>query len=110
MDVNQYLIDLLGYSHEEFLEKCLWEVSPFKDTALNKEAFANLQREGYVRYEDLPLETSDGRSIDVEVVSNSHLVSGVTFIQCNIRDITDRKRAEEEELQESEERYQSSRR
>ena len=95
LDVNQYLIDMLGYSHEEFLEKCLWEVSPFKDTALNKDAFAELQQKGYVRYEDLPLETSDGRSIDVEVVSNSHLVSGLTFVQCNIRDITDRRRAEE---------------
>ena len=95
LDVNQYLIDMLGYSHEEFLEKCLWEVSPFQDTALNKEAFAELQQKGYIRYEDLPLETSDGRSIDVEFVSNSYLVNGVTFIQCNIRDITDRKRAED---------------
>ena len=95
LDVNQYLIDMLGYSHEEFLEKSLWEVSPFKDTALNKDAFAELQQKGYIRYEDLPLETSDGRSIDVEVVSNSHLVSGLTFVQCNIRDITDRRRAEE---------------
>ena len=86
---------MLGYSHAEFLEKYLWEVSPFQDTALNKDAFAELLLKGYIRHEDLPLETSDGRSIDVEVVSNSHLVCGVTFIQCNIRDITDRKRAAE---------------
>ena len=94
LDVNPYLIDMLGYSHEEFLEKYLWEVSPFQDTALNKEAFAELQQKGYIRYEDLPLETSDGRSIDVEFVSNSYLVNGKTFIQCNIRDITERKRSE----------------
>ena len=95
MDVNPFLMDMLGYSHEEFLEKYLWEVSPFKDTALNKEAFAELQQEGYVRYEDLPLETSDGRRIAVEFVSNSYLVNGETFIQCNIRDITERKHAVE---------------
>ena len=104
LDVNEYLIDMLGYSHEEFLDKCLWEVSPFKDTALNKDAFAELLEKGYIRYEDLPLETSDGRSIAVEVVSNSNLVCGVTFIQCNIRDITERKRTEEA-LKESDRKY-----
>ena len=96
LDVNPYLIDLLGYSHEDFLEKFLWEVSPFKDTALNKEGFAKLVQEGYVRYEDLPLETGDGRRIAVEFVSNSYPVNGKIFIQCNIRDITKRKRAEEQ--------------
>ena len=28
-DVNPYLIELLGYSHAEFLGKKLWEVGPF---------------------------------------------------------------------------------
>ena len=96
LDVNPYLIDMLGYPHEDFLEKCLWEVSPFKDTDLNKESFEKLRRDGYVRYEDLPLETFDGRSIDVEFVSNSYPVNGKTFIQCNIRDITKRKHDEEQ--------------
>lgn len=95
LDVNPYLVNMLGYSHEEFLEKFIWEVSPFRDTALNKDAFTQLQREGYIRYEDLPLETGDGRRIDVEVVSNTYPVNGKTFIQCNVRNITDRKVAEE---------------
>ena len=104
LDVNPYLIDMLGYSHEEFIEKYLWEVSPFKDTALNKEAFAKLEQEGYIRYEDLPLETSDGRSIAVEFVSNSYTVNGKTFIQCSIRDITDRRKVEKA-LRSSEDRF-----
>ena len=28
-DVNPFLIDMLGYSHQEFLGKTLWNVSPF---------------------------------------------------------------------------------
>ncbi|MDO8312174.1 MAG: PAS domain-containing protein, partial [Sideroxyarcus sp.] len=56
-DVNPYLIDMLGYSHAEFLGKKIWEVGPFKDIALSKEMFARLQSTGYVSYEDLPLRT-----------------------------------------------------
>ena len=96
LDANQYLEDMLGYSHEEFLEKDLWEIRPFQNTALNKDAFAEFQQKGYVRHEDLLLETSDGRSIDVEFSTNSYVVHGMTFIQCNIRDATKRKRAEEQ--------------
>jgi signal transduction histidine kinase len=54
-----------------------------------------LQNKGYIRYADLPLETSDGRRIDVEFVSNVYLVDHERVIQCNIRDNTARKRAEE---------------
>ncbi|MCE8423498.1 MAG: PAS domain S-box protein, partial [Candidatus Methanoperedens sp.] len=93
-DVNPFLIDMLGYSHEELLGKKLWEISLFKDIVANKAAFFELQTNGYVRYEDLPLETKDGRSMDVEFVSNVYLVNHNKIIQCNIRDITQRKRAE----------------
>ncbi|MDD1675640.1 MAG: ATP-binding protein, partial [Methanomicrobiales archaeon] len=54
-----------------------------------------LQEEGYIRYEDLPLETKDGRLINVEFVCNSYSVNNTKVIQCNIRDITDRRRIEE---------------
>ena len=54
-DVNPYLINMLGYTHEEFLGKKLWEVGPFADIAQSKEMFVELQTDGYVRYDDLPL-------------------------------------------------------
>jgi PAS domain S-box-containing protein len=62
-----------------------------------------LQQKGYVRYEDIPLETADGRRIEVEFVSNVYLAGDRKVIQCNIRDITERKRVEEA-LRESERR------
>jgi len=49
-----------------------------------------------VRYDDLPLETVDGRSIHVEFVSNVYMVNQRKVIQCNIRDITIRKLTETE--------------
>ena len=91
-DVNPYLIELLGYSHAEFLGKKLWEVGPFADVAQSKDAFSELQMTGYMRYDDLPLKTKTGTRIDVEFVSNSYECGGVRVIQCNIRDITERKR------------------
>ena len=93
-DVNKFLIDMLGYTKEEILTKHLWEVGLFKNEAEQKENFATLQEKGYIRFEDLPLETKERKSINVEFVANAYQVNGTTVIQCNIRDITDRVRAE----------------
>jgi two-component system cell cycle sensor histidine kinase/response regulator CckA len=93
-DVNPFLIELLDYSREEFLGKALWEIGPFKDVAASKAAFRELQSQKFVRYDDLPLETRAGQSINVEFVSNVYRVNNKKVIQCNIRDITHRKRVE----------------
>ncbi len=94
MDVNPFLIDLLGYSREKFLGKKVWEIGFLKDVFANKENFLELQQKKYIRYEDLPLETADGRKIEVEFVSNVYLVEDHEVIQCNVRDVTARKEAE----------------
>ena len=69
---------MLGYSREEFVEKKLWEVGAFKDVDASKEAFQVLQKDEYIRYKDLPLRAKGGK-----------------LIQCNIRDITERKIVED---------------
>ena len=102
-DANPFLLDLLGYSYEEVLGKYIWDIGAFKDVIENKSRFLKLQQAGYVRYEDLPLETADGHVVEIEFVSNVYLVNSHKVIQCNIRDISDRKRIEFA-LNESEER------
>jgi nitrogen fixation negative regulator NifL len=94
IDINPFLTEMLGYVKEELMGKELWEIGVFKDIAGSRAAFLELQRQGYIRYEDLPLETKDGVTRQVEFVSNSYLVNGSSVIQCNIRDITERKLAE----------------
>ena len=106
MDVNPFLIELLGFSHEEFLGKKIWELGFFKDIVANRDNFAELQEKEYIRYEDMALETSMGRRIEVEFTSNLYLVNHQKVIQCDIRDITERKRAQAA-LNENEERFRT---
>jgi two-component system, cell cycle sensor histidine kinase and response regulator CckA len=94
-DVNPFLIEMLGYTHCEFVGRKLWEIGLFKDTVASQSAFSDLRAKGVIRYEDLPLETKDGRQIAVEFVSNVYTVDGTLVVQCNIRDITQRKHTEE---------------
>jgi diguanylate cyclase (GGDEF)-like protein/PAS domain S-box-containing protein len=93
-DVNPALIRMLGYSRAELLGKKLWEVGSFADQAEGQEMFAKLQTTGYVRYEDFPLRSKLGRRIDVEFASSVYDCEDIKVIQCNIRDISERKAAE----------------
>ncbi len=93
-DVNPFLTNLLGFTRGEMLGKTVADVSPFKDIEPNEAMLLRLQKEGYVRYEDLPLETKDGRRIAVEFVSNVYQAGEKRVIQCNVRDITERKHAQ----------------
>jgi len=93
-DVNPFLVELLGFSHDEMVGKTVGELSPFKDIEENKVMLERLQKDGYVRYENLPLETRDGRKKAVEFVSNVYQAGDRNVIQCNVRDITERKQVE----------------
>jgi PAS domain S-box-containing protein len=94
-DVNPFLINLLGYSQAEIIGKKLWELGVFKDAGQSSEAFKELLARGHICYENLPLQTKENRSIYVELVCNVYEVDHEIVIQCNIRDITRRKQAEE---------------
>ena len=93
-DANPFLVELLGFSYEEMVGKTVGELSPFRDIVSNQVMLEQLQQHGYVRYEDLPLETRDGRHVAVEFVCNVYHAGDKNVIQCNIRDITERKQAD----------------
>jgi PAS domain S-box-containing protein len=94
-EVNPFLITMIGYSHAEFLGKELWEIELFKNIIESKSAFQNLNKEGYLRYDNLPLQTKTKQTIWIEFVSNIYDVNGKPVVQFNIRDIGERKKAEE---------------
>ena len=98
-DANPFITELLGYSTDELIGKELWQIGLFQDIEASQAAFQQLQDEGYIRYHDLPLETKSGRKAEVEFISNVYNVDHHPVIQCNIRDITERRLLERAEAQ-----------
>jgi PAS domain S-box-containing protein len=95
-DANPFLVQLLGFSHGEMLGQTIGELGLFKNIEPNRAMLERLNRDGYAHYEDLPLETKDGRKIAVEIISNVYVAGDKKVIQCTIRDISERKFAQDE--------------
>ena len=102
LNSNESAQELLGYAPEEFLKKKLWEIGVIKDAPDFKEMMSRLERDGVIYYEDTPVKTKKGPNINAEVF----LVNRAKVMQCNIRDITMRREAEEV-LKESETRFKT---
>lgn len=93
-DANPLLLEMLGFGRDELLGRRLWKIGFFKDRALAESIFASLHIEGYVHEENLSLVGRDGRSLEVEFVGNLYEAEHQRVIQCNIRDVTERRRLE----------------
>lgn len=101
-DANLFMGKLLGYPHDHFLGKELWEIGLFSDKSASEAAVRELLQNGYVRYEHLPLESKGGQQVEVEIVANVYQEGRKPVIQCNIRDITERRRLEKRTKEQAE--------
>lgn len=90
IDANPFMTELLGYSTAELTGKELWQIGLFADKASSEAAVGQLQQNGYIRFENLRLQSNRGRTIEVEVVGNAYRERRHKVIQCNIRDISER--------------------
>jgi PAS domain S-box-containing protein len=102
IDANPFMTELLGYAHDEFLGKELWEIGLFGDERASQAAYQELQEKGFIRYDHLPLETKNGERAEVEFVSNIYQVDHRPVAQCNIRDISERRLLEKQITEQAE--------
>jgi two-component system, chemotaxis family, CheB/CheR fusion protein len=97
-DVNPYLEQLFGYSHEELVSKKFWEAPPLQSFPESSEVLERIRQQGIIRFPDVALPSKDGRSLQFEVVGNmySEGTDARRVIQFNLRDLTDRRKFERE--------------
>lgn len=95
VNVNTAIVEMLGYSSEECLGKMLQDIGLLKKGMDFRETVRELIEVGFVNYEDVLAETKQGQFIDVDI----NLVDRARFIQCNVRNITERKKLSAQLLQ-----------
>jgi PAS domain S-box-containing protein len=105
-DANPYMVQLLGLPREALIGKAFWDIGLFPDAELGRSAFGDLQKKDFLRLEQLPVAAPDGQRWFVDLTCNAYKTNGRRVMQCSVRNITDRKRAEDA-LRDSEERYRS---
>lgn len=93
-DVNPFLEKLLGIDKSQLLGRPFWEIEAFAEGDLGRAAFRELQTKGVVTYTDKPIQTKSGK-VFIELVGKAYSVSDKEFIQCNIRDVTERRKSED---------------
>ena len=91
VNANAAMAELMGYSTEEFLGKKLPDVGLFESMEDFQETTQKVNELGFIHYEDMPVKTRGGQSIDTEI----YLVNRAHFLQCSVRNITEHKRVKE---------------
>lgn len=88
---NPAISSILGYSLEDFKGKTLQDIG-INDDMEFQNVLSNLKDFGFVYYDYIVAKTKEGKTIDIEL----YLVDRTKLIQCNVRDITERKKKETE--------------
>ncbi len=94
---NRSIKAMLGYSSKECIGKKLTSIGFAEDKCDIQEILRTLEREGIIYYNDTSIKNKAGQAIDVDVC----MINNSRFIQCNIRDITGRKKTEDDIKQNS---------
>lgn len=103
LDVNQETLDLFGYTKTEFLSLGISDLYPQEEVKKSKWAFGTINKNGFVKFE-IDFRKKTGKIFPVELSASLFELEGKQIIQSIARDITVRKKTEEE-LQASEKKY-----
>lgn len=93
-DANPAFMAMMGYDRSALLGRKISQLSPFRKIDACRTTVQELRRQHQIKYDDWVLEKADGTPIDVEVIGSLYEANGADIVQCNFRDISDRKEAE----------------
>lgn len=96
LDANPYFLELTRSSRQEIVGRQFWEIDPFRGADEGRRLLAETNAQGYTQYDTVRMQARDGRQLIAAVIANRYQVRERPFIQVNIRDVTDRRRAEDE--------------
>jgi len=95
-DVNPSLCELLGYEASHFLGREFRKTPPLSQLSADSDGRGIGTGAGVSRMRAIALRTSGQVAIHVDIVTASYLAGGRRLLQWNIRDVSARKRADEE--------------
>ncbi len=95
-DVNPYTLEWLKFARNELLGRQLWTTGIFSDRDGAQFLFSQVLEKGPVRLDGMRLETSDHESVEAELIGNAYLEGARKVVQLNLRDVTERKRIEDQ--------------
>ncbi len=87
---NPAAVKMLGYSEAEYIGKMLQDVGVPIDMSDFPMIMESLNKSGILNYEDVPIKSKSGQEIQADV----YMVNRAKLAQCNIRDISERKKAD----------------
>jgi PAS domain S-box-containing protein len=88
---NKSVEDSLGYSKQSLRKKTLWELGLFKDEEQFRQTALELEEHGMVGLPDISIPIRRGGHFPADV----YLMDRAAVFQCNIREISERRKAEE---------------
>jgi PAS domain S-box-containing protein len=93
---------MLGYTNNDCIGNILQDIGILLDKGDFQTTIQNLNKRGILNYDDVSVITKFGQHIDTDI----YLVDRARLVQCNIRDITERKRSQDK-LKQSEEYFKA---
>jgi formate hydrogenlyase transcriptional activator len=92
INANPATEKMLGYSEEECIGKYLKDIGVLLDMSDFPAIMQTLNRSGIINFDDVQVKTKSGQYIETDI----YLVDRARVAQCNIRDITERKKLEKQ--------------
>ena len=96
LDANPFTTEIFGYPRGELVGRRPWDLPLYEEPEEARIRFRETLREGFGFAPDVAMTTRDGREIHIEKVSSAYTLGSRTVVQSNMRDLTERRRLEDE--------------